>query len=88
MNKAEQFSLESILNVPSVKEINELSPYAIRLANRWVREWPRKARELEAAGTLVSTLKQHAEEESLRQWRMRIQAARANPETDSSPRAH
>ena len=76
MSKREYFSLESVLNLPSVREINELSPYAVQLASRWVREQPREARELEAAGTLVSTLKQRAEDESLRQWRMRVRAAR------------
>ena len=41
--------LETVLKARSVKEINELSPYAIRLAQRWAKESPGKTRELESA---------------------------------------
>ena len=71
--------LESVLHEPSVKEISKLSPYAIHLANRWAKEWPGKTRELEAAGTLVNTLKQRAEVEALKQWRSRVRAVRGDP---------
>lgn len=85
-------SLESVLGSPSVDEIYKLSPYAVKLAKRWVKEWPAKTRELEAAGKLVPALKQRAEAESLSEWRARIRAVRATPggdpvgpEGDSAP---
>jgi hypothetical protein len=77
--------LESVLHSPSIKEINELSPYAIKLAKRWAKEWPGKTRELEAAGKLLSALKQRAEVDSLREWRQRIRAVRATPKVDLPP---
>jgi len=81
--------LESVLRARSVKEINKLSPYAVRLATRWAKEWPGKTRELEAAGTLLNTLKQRAEAEALNQWRSRIRVVRgdAAPENEPAPPA-
>jgi hypothetical protein len=61
-----------VLTRSSANEIRKLSPQAIDLARRWVREWPDKARQLESAGKLITALKLHAEEESLQQWRARI----------------
>jgi hypothetical protein len=66
------FSFEPVLTRATANEIRRLSPYAIDLARRWVKEWPEKARQLEAAGKLINALKVHAEDESLRQWRLRI----------------
>jgi hypothetical protein len=68
------FRFESVLKAASVSEIKKLSPYAIELARRWVKDWPEKARQLEAAGKLIPALKQHAEEESLQQWRSRVRS--------------
>ena len=83
--------LESVLKERSVREINKLSPYAVSLALRWAKEWPGKTRELEAAGTLVKTLKQRAETEALNQWRTRIRVVRGDappaPERESAPPA-
>jgi len=83
--------LESVLKERSVREINKLSPYAVRLAQRWAKEWPGKTLELEAAGTLVKTLKQRAETEALNQWRTRIRVVRGDaqpsPERESAPPA-
>jgi hypothetical protein len=90
MSDRKSFSLESVLHEPSINEISKLSPYAIRLAKSWAKEWPDKTRELEAAGTLVKTLKQRAEAEALNQWRSRIRAARgeqAPAERESAPPA-
>jgi hypothetical protein len=80
MNERKSFSLESVLGLPSIKEINKLSPYAVRLASRWANEWPGKIRELEAAGKLVTTLKQRAEVEALSEWRERVRMVRSLPE--------
>jgi hypothetical protein len=80
--------LESVLKKRSVMEINKLGPYAVRLADRWAKEWPGKTRELEAAGTLVKTLKQRAEAEALNQWRSRIRAVRGEtpgPDKEAAP---
>ena len=93
MSDRGSFSLESVLPSPSVKEINKLSPYAVKLAKKWAREWPGKTRELEASGKLVAALRQRAEDEALRQWRSRVRGVRAitmgsvppEPERDSGP---
>jgi hypothetical protein len=66
------FHFESVLTPTSAKEIKKLSPYAIELARRWVKERPRETRQLEASGKLISALKVHAEDESLQQWRSRV----------------
>jgi hypothetical protein len=70
--------LETVLDAPSVREIQKLSPYAVRLAARWAKESPGKTRELEASGKLVDVLKQRADDESLLQWRQRIRAVRGD----------
>lgn len=75
------FSLESVLDSPSIKE--KLSPFAIQLANRWVKESPQKARELLAAGKLVATIKQRAEDEALRQWRSRVRVVRSSGDPEA-----
>jgi len=80
--------LESVLDEPIVKEIHKLSPYAVKLATRWAKESPAKTRELEASGKLVSTLKERAESEALRQWRARIRVVRgesAGSEKEAPP---
>jgi hypothetical protein len=81
--------LETVLDAPSVREIRKLSPYAVRLANRWAKEAPGRTRELEASGKLLSTLKERAESEALRQWRSRIRAVRGEtapaPEKEAPP---
>lgn len=68
--------LETVLDAPSIREIQKLSPYAIRLANRLAKEAPAEARQLRASGKLLSTLKERAEIESLLQWRSRMRAVR------------
>jgi len=70
--------LETVLKERSIREINKLSPYAVHLANRWAKDWPGKTRELEAAGTLVKTLRQRAEAEALNQWRSRVRVVRGD----------
>jgi hypothetical protein len=65
-----------VLDAPSVREIQKLSPYAVRLANRWAKDAPGKTRELKASGKLVSTLRERAESEALLQWRSRMRAVR------------
>jgi len=77
-------SLESVLGSPSIDEIYKLSPYAIKLAKRWVKEWPGKTRELEATGKLVPALKQRAEIEALHEWRERIRAVRDHGDSPSA----
>ena len=76
------FNFETVLTPESAREIKKLSPYAIDLARRWIKEWPEKARQLEAAGKLISALKVHAEQESLQQWRSRIRGLGRQPEQD------
>jgi hypothetical protein len=83
--RQEILSLESVLDSPSAREIDKLSPYAIRLANKWAQERPGKIRELKAAGKLVTTLKQSAEIEALREWRERVRAVRAMPMGGTRP---
>jgi len=78
-------SLESVLRAPSVKEIRKLSPYAVQLANRWVKEAPARTRELEASGKLLSALKERAENEALLQWRSRVRAVRGEQEAPPAP---
>jgi len=85
MSDRKSFFLESVLDSPSAREIDELSPYAIRLANQWAKERPGKIRELKAAGKLVTTLKQSAEIEALREWRERVRAVRAMPMGGTTP---
>jgi hypothetical protein len=81
------FLFESVLTPKSANEIKSLSPYAIDLARRWVKEWPEKARQLEAAGKLISALKIHAEKEALQQWRSRIRKlSQGAPGSDMPPR--
>jgi hypothetical protein len=70
--------LETVLHAPSIREISKLSPYAVELAKRWAKEAPGKTRELEASGKLLSTLKERAENEALRQWRTRLRAVRGD----------
>ena len=81
--------LETVLDTPSIREINKLSPYAVELANRWAKEAPGKTRELEATGKLVAALKERAESEALRQWRQRIRIVRGEsalgPEKEAAP---
>ena len=72
--------LESVLRARSVREIKQLSPYAVQLANRWAKEAPGKTRELEASGKLLSALKERAENEALMQWRSRVRAVRGEKE--------
>ncbi len=79
MSDRKSFSLESVLGSPSIKEINKLSPYAVRLASRLAKEWPGEIRELEAAGKLVATLRQRAEVEALSEWRERVRMVRSMP---------
>ena len=74
MMNRRSFSFEPVLTRTTANEIKKLSPYAIDLARRWVKEWPEKARQLEASGKLISALKMHAEDESLRQWRTQIRS--------------
>jgi len=83
MTERGSFSLESVLDSPSIKEINRLSPFAIQLANRWVKESPQKARELLATGKLVAAIKQRAEDEALRQWRSRVRVVRSSSDPGS-----
>ncbi len=85
MSERGSFSLESVLDPSSVKEINKLSPHAIRLARKWAKEWPGKTRELDAAGKLVTELKHSAEAEALQEWRERIRLVRAKRVVDSVP---
>ena len=85
MSELGSVSFESVLDSPSVKEIKKLSPYAIQLANRWVRDWPGRTRELQAAGKLIAALKERAEVESLREWRSRVSRFRADPAGDATP---
>jgi predicted TPR repeat methyltransferase len=68
------FSFEPVLTRATANEIKSLSPYAIDLARRWVKDWPEKARQLEASGKLINALKVHAEDESLHQWRAQIRS--------------
>ena len=81
--------LESVLHTQSIREIEKLSPYAVKLANRWAKEAPGKTRELEASGKLVAALKERSENEALNQWRTRIRVVRAgkapSPEKEASP---
>ena len=76
MNDQGSSFLETVLDVPSVREIQKLSPYAVRLANRLAKEAPAETRQLRASGKLLSTLKERAENESLLQWRSRMRAVR------------
>jgi len=85
MSDRASVSFESVLDSPSINEINKLSPYAIQLAERWVRDWPGKTRELVASGKFISALKQRAEVDSLREWRQRIRAVRTTPKSDLPP---
>jgi hypothetical protein len=64
--------LRSALAPATTREIEKLSPSAIELARRWAKETPDRVRELEASGSLISTLKKHADEEALRQRRARL----------------
>jgi len=64
--------LGSALAPATTREIEKLSPSAIELARRWTKESPDRVRQLEASGSLIPTLKRHAEEEALRQWRARL----------------
>ena len=68
------FSFEPVLMRATANQIGRLSPYAIDLARRWVKDWPEKARQLEASGKLLNALKVHAENESLRQWRTQVRS--------------
>lgn len=77
--------LKSVLHTQSIREIEKLSPYAVELANRLAKEAPGRARELEASGKLVATLKERAENEALLQWRSRIRAVRGQKEAPPAP---
>jgi hypothetical protein len=81
--------LETVLDAPSIREIQKLSPYAVRLANRLAKEAPAETRRLRASGKLLATLKERAENESLLQWRSRMLAVRGGkaPAPDSAPPA-
>lgn len=68
------FSFEPVLTRATANEIKRLSPYAIDLARRWVKDWPEKARQLESSGKLINALKVHADDESLRQWRTQVRS--------------